>query len=745
MTVSDDLRLNILPGHFSRGVNEVSAWQIAASPPLNHTQNEIQRNLARLCWQLDRADLSAIPYQQGILAVGDRVPWPVHNSPYPLSEPERVSLSSESMEGAIEQLLTRVVTREARSLGYSKWRTKYVRGGSFIRTASAEGLPIEVNRDAFEIRIVVRNNRPFLLLDLSSAMRQPLPLTIGHMQDRGMSEQDIRKVLEGRDVVAEHYSLSGVITGVKWIPVCDSALQPSGRSLVDYWADFGVELDPEERPVIEVLLRGINKKADYPASQLNLSIRGIRLQRDESLQLHPNKRMTSILAHPILTRPLHLGALEVNFDRSFLSVSEMSKMGLASCSGLIPQPDLEFGEKRQSRDPRSVLTYGPAGGPRDIRVIYAVPDDFPINELHAALASYYEKWGFGALGLGDIVSFHGEDRIAYYRAGQTASKTASDEETLIIGVIDGATESYRAFKRGVDSSGSQARRGVQVVKRSTAMGIIAGKQWLAADLLSQGYVKASRRPAWLLANPAGKTMGNAYLAFDVSRRMVTEVDDKKEIVSSTSREASAIASMCDEFGKILVWETYTNHSGEILGYQEAWDILTAALDNIRKSRMEEFKRLVVYKDGPIREAERSSIVRAAKEVRDDYMGETGKNVMIDIVSAVKTGIERIVVRQGDRYDNPSRGTYILMPDRRALVVSSFPRIGTADPMRLKYEATVGGDWKSMETIVHEFFDLTNLDWRSIYQQPKTPLVLQLVQSLGEMLTLDIDQPSYVPL
>ena len=102
-------------------------------------------------------------------------------------------------------------------------------------------------------------------------------------------------------------------------------------------------------------------------------------------------------------------------------------------------------------------------------------------------------------------------------------------------------------------------------------------------------------------------------------------------------------------------------------------------------------------------------------------------------------------RRGEEFANPDRGTYVLLPENRALVVSSAPKFGTADPIHVDYVAAVGGPPTAMKVIVGEFFDLTNLDWRSVYQQPKTPLPLQLVQSLGELLTLDIETPPYIPL
>lgn len=158
-----------------------------------------------------------------------------------------------------------------------------------------------------------------------------------------------------------------------------------------------------------------------------------------------------------------------------------------------------------------------------------------------------------------------------------------------------------------------------------------------------------------------------------------------------------------------------------------------------------FRRLVTYKDGPMRDAERSFITAAAEEVRDEFRQETDVEVQVDLVAVPKTGIERLFLRRGRELGNPERGTYVLLPGNRALLVSSAPRFGTADPIHVNYEAAVGDRPTAMTTIVSEFFDLTNLDWRSVYQQPKTPLPLQLVQSLGELLTLDIESPSCIPL
>lgn len=747
MGLSDDLVLNMMPGHLSGSLAKVSAWRVAATAPAGISDDEKHRALAKLCWRLESQGLVAVPYREGLLVVGKDVPWPIPDAPYPLRSPERVTLASPEMAAGMERLLQRILFKEARALGYSKYRRTFVKAGAFVRTASAAGLPVEVNREAFEARILVEDGAPYLLLDLAAAMRQPLSLTVAHLLDRGLTEPQISKTLIGREVVAEHYSLGGVITGVRWMPVAECIIEDRNQSLVDYWAGIGEELDPSERPVIDVMLKRNKKTATYPPSQLNLSLRGVNIRREERLQTRPGKRMAGIQNHPLVRRPFRLDGVNVRFDPAPLPVSRLVELGLGLDSGVAAVPNLEFGGGFVSQDARSLLGRGPAGGKENLRVVYVAEQDVPVEALHDALADYYERWGFGKLDLEDVVPVAPGDRKSYYRAGQAAAEKirAKPENAIIVGVIEGSTDFYRAVKKGVDAVMKRAFAAVQILRRGTAMDIIAGKQWLAADLLPQVYAKSTKKPAWLLAKPAGGTSGNAYLAFDVSRRVSFELDQEEGVASVISKEASAIASLCDEYGRIITWDTYASHTGELLGKQEAWDILTAAFDNVRRTKGDTFRRLVVYKDGPMRDAERTFIASAAEEVRDEFRRETNVDVQVDLVAVPKTGIERLFQRRGSEFGNPERGTYVLLPGNRALLVSSAPKFGTADPIHVNYEASVGGSPTPMKVIVGEFFDLANLDWRSVYQQPKTPLPLQLVQSLGELLTLDIETPPYIPL
>ena len=736
-----------MAGAFSGSAAKIAAWQIAATSPTRASDDDKHRALAKLCWGLESHGLVAVPYGEGLLVVGKSIPWPIHDAPYPLRSPERVSLTSPGIAVGLERLLQRILFREARALGFSKYRRTFVKAGAFVRTASTAGLPVEVNREAFEARILVKAGAPYISLALAAAMRQPLSLTIAHLAERHLTEQQISKTLVGREVVAEHYSLGGVITGVRWIPVAECIIEDRKQSLVDYWADLGEELDPSERPVIDVLLKRNKKTATYPPSQLNLSLRGVNIRREERLQTPPGKRMTGIQNHPVLLRPFRLDGVECRFEPRLLTVSRLAELGLALDSGVAVAPGLKFGGGFVSPDARSLLGRGPAGGKENLRVAYIAEESVPIEALHEALADYYERWGFGKLELEQVIPVATGGKKSYYRAGQIAAEKihAKPENALIVGVIEGSTESYRAVKRGVATAMKGTFAAVQILHRGTAMDIIAGKQWLAADLLPQMYAKSTKKPAWLLAKPAGGTSGNAYLAFDVSRRISFEMDEEEGVAAAISKEASAVASLCDEYGRIITWDTYASHTGELLGKQEAWDLLTAAFDNARRVNGDAFRRLVVYKDGPMREGERVFITAAAQEVCDEFRGETGLGVQVDLVAVPKTGIERLFLRRGQDFGNPERGTYVYLPDNRALLVSSAPKFGTADPVHINYEASVGGSPTAMKVIVNEFFDLTNLDWRSVYQQPKTPLPLQLVQSLGELLTLDIESPPYIPL
>src|SRR3989475_9223255 len=225
MGLSGDLVLNMMAGAFSGSLEKIAAWQIAATSPAQASDDDKHRALAKLCWGLESHGLLAVPYGEGLLVVGKSITWPIHDAPYPLSPPERVSLTSPGIAVGLERLLQRILFREAKALGFSKYRRTFVKAGAFVRTASAVGLPVEVNREAFEARVLVEDGAPYLFLDLAAAMRQPLSLTIAHLLDRGFMEQQVSKTLICREGVAEHYSMGGVISGVRWIPVSECIIE----------------------------------------------------------------------------------------------------------------------------------------------------------------------------------------------------------------------------------------------------------------------------------------------------------------------------------------------------------------------------------------------------------------------------------------------------------------------------------------------------------------------------------------
>src|SRR2546425_12238876 len=231
-------------------------------------------------------------------------------------------------------------------------------------------------------------------------------------------------------------------------------------------------------------------------------------------------RMTGTQILTIALQPLRHDVVAWRFEPRLLTVSRLAELGLALDSGVAVAPGLKFGGGFVSPDARSLLGRGPAGGKENLRVAYIAEESVPIEALHEALADYYERWGFGKLELEQVIPVATGGKKSYYRAGQIAAEKihAKPENAVIVGVIEGSTESYRAVKRGVATAMKGTFAAVQILHRGTAMDIIAGKQWLAADLLPQMYAKSTKKPAGLLAKPARGTSGNAHLAFDVSRR-----------------------------------------------------------------------------------------------------------------------------------------------------------------------------------------------------------------------------------
>jgi hypothetical protein len=749
--LEESLHLNLVPSIPEGKLDRVSAFHIPAALPPHMETGVFHAALARLGYELERRYGGvAIPYASGILYVGPEFKEIEGDSSLVLGNPKSISLASEEHQRGLERILNRLLRSHARKLGYVKSGPNFVRATGFVSRASSHGVPLELNRDGFAARISVSRGAPFLSLDLHAALRRPLPLLVEYLLQKGMSEGDIEERLVGRDVLTQPFGLSGIIRGLAWTSVAEYVIEDLGQTVYEYWEGRGEAVDPDEFPVVEVFLKRRGSLAPYPPSQVNLSLKGVSLPSREQLQIDPPDRARGIANHPILQQTLALNGWKLTFDPRLMSIAEFMERGIVASCGLAAPPDLSFGGGNVGKNPKEVLRFGPVDGRATLQGIYVSGSEFPLKPFHRALAGYFQSWGFGELQMMESIECE-ESRRGFYRGGQEAGRLLSEinpKDALVLGILDGPEGSYASFKRGVSQKIGRTFHAVQMVRRGTALDIVAGKQWLAADLLSQAYVKATRKPAWTLANPAGGSVGTAFLAFDVSRRQEFLYEEQGELRPATSvirKEASAIASVCDEYGRIVRWDTYPSHSGETLGRDEAWNILTRTVDDVEEVRGDDFRRLVVYKDGPIRDSELAFLRSAAREVVDDFFSEKGRPIQIDFVGVVKSGLERVFKGEDEKFANPERGTFVVMADQTSLICASQPRRGTTKPIRLEYRASVGGDPYPMDALIREFSDLSYLDWRSVYLQPKTPLILQLVQSLGELLTLDIETPTYIPL
>lgn len=746
----EPLYLNLVPGAWDGDLGTVEAFHLPVTPQPHVQEAAFRSALARIGYRLERQYGGiAAPYASGILYVGEE-PGQIDGDPSgTIGRPKRISLISSQHRKGLESLLNRELRRAARNLGYLKSGPNYVRAAGFTTRTSTGGVPLELNRDGFAARVFLSNGLPFLSLDLHAAIRRPIPLLVDYLKQKGVTEAEIEDRLLGRNVSTRPYGLTGVIRGLSWTSVGDFVIEDLGQTLYEYWEKRGEPVDPEEAPVVEVFLKHRRRSAHYPPSQVNLSLRGVSLPSSERLQIRPAERARRIADHPLLDKPLTLADCSLSFPSVLTPIERLKELGAVESMGLVTSPELLFGDGSVGSNPKDVLRWGPVDGAVTIKAIYAGGPDFPLEALHQSLAMYFQKWGFGRLELTKGLEIE-DSRRGYYRGGQEAAQILQDIGTgtaLIVGVLNGSKQGYGAFKQGIAQKMGGAFHAVQMVRRPTALDIIAGKQWLAADLLSQAYVKATRNPAWTLSKPAGGISGNAFLAFDVSRRQEFLFEERGEFHPASSivrKEASAIASVCDDFGRVIEWDSYPSHSGETLGQDEAWSILTRTMDKVIALRGDDFRRLVVYKDGPIRDAELTFLRSAAESAIDDSDTE-GQHIQIDLFGVVKSGLDRIFSRQEGAYANPERGTYVILPGGRALLCASQPWKGTTRPIRLEYRASVGGDRVPMTRVVREFSDLSHLDWRSLYLQPKSPLILQLVQSLGELLTADIETPTYIPL
>jgi len=741
----------------------------------------------RHTWKLSREfpdNTLAVPFRNGeeIMAVG--------KGPPEISFKDLIAkrktitpldMSDLSMRSAMATIINEVIKKRMRHKGY---RTE---GGVILpkypsSKTLANGEPILLYNDGCKIQVDgLTGGHIIVWIDPKVRVKQRASDYIFWRQ-KGQNNTEIESELLGEKVKLEPYNMTGKVESLRWdqtpatytLEASPYLKEKTGKnvlSLQDYWwHTHHIRIAADETPLIGIKLRGREQIVTYPASMVFLSTAGKsyphNIRKSFTMPSIHRVKKTEDLATIILGEPFVMGEHEIRFNLAMADESRLIKIGKVLRTGKVEKPMLLMSRIQKASKPIELLKYGPFSGSRHIPVYYIFPEHprLNISQFHQNLQRFARELKLGKLeNIGKTpVHFSGQKptRNDYWDAARYAGdeidrimKDLKENDLklgkpVLISVLPSKDqEVYAGGKQGAHAG----KHSIQDIILSTAIHIAQDNKYMAYNTVTQIYLKSLEKgeAPWILELPAGNAKGTAYLGYDVSRRHDEETGERKE--------AAATISMVDSRGRHLLNKIHTTQSGEKLDQKTANRVVFEVSGEAHRTFQkygETFQRLVIFKDGVIRKEETENIRLGTKAAIHDMIPKATMpdEIIADLVSVVKSGIERMY--QDNGY-NPNDGEYVVFSDYSAVVVTS--NLGTRvqemtvqttrlEPkFRLTEKEEKDGIPIDIDQLVKEFSDLCNLDWASLYRQPKYPIVLRLVQKLGEQYTLDISDPSYLPL
>jgi hypothetical protein len=165
-----------------------------------------------------------------------------------------------------------------------------------------------------------------------------------------------------------------------------------------------------------------------------------------------------------------------------------------------------------------------------------------------------------------------------------------------------------------------------------------------------------------------------------------------------------------------------------------------------KKKGDDFKRLVIYRDGSDihNESEnwREAILESGEGSRSiKEMIENGESypdeMLMDLVYVNKSPSTRVFKKKGDKTYNPDPGTYVLKDENTGwLSATDSSRGTTVRPLEFQYKErfSLGNSEHEKESVVQimdEYQTQTVLNWASIYSNTKFALPQVLTQEIAK--------------
>ncbi len=479
-----------------------------------------------------------------------------------------------------------------------------------------------------------------------------------------------------------------------------------------------------EYPVIEVKTKG--KMLYFTPSDVLIQY------REEKMTISPKERYElfeqitkDIVSKIRIDFPFLSGSLSFEYDkpREFevcLSDKKNWSLEVIDNSGIMPLRMLRDGGK-------------PLGGPLKIYLVYIIPKvdaygiEKEVNRINELINSKFKEHN-----LGEIID---HDIVFYDWVEQNVEKTRENIKNALRNAINShSNKNGKVIVFPIVVGPSYKGRYYEDVKREASIlgkhsqiilwdNFIGMSEQMAATLACDIYVEALIQEnierleeldglVWRLARPADKKGETVYVGFDYS-------------TDREGRVSGAFALLCDSYGR-LISVKYATLTSDYISEEAARDILVytlkKAIDYANKKKLNEPKRIVFYRDGPLRSIERRNILmgleRAIKALDID-----SKALQLDLVEVIKRHSKRIYSNFRGVVSNPWFGKYVVIPvldkfhSGRALVASTYIRYKdkreeqdfTVKPVEVRY-ASYGSSKSSLEKIVDEYLALTALNF-----------------------------------
>lgn len=510
----------------------------------------------------------------------------------------------------------------------------------------------------------------------------------------------------------------GEITGIEDIKISECTI--NGKTLYEYWKNKNIELNPNEKPVIMVKVTEDKPPLKYPPSLVKVNIERI---------LTPHERHHRI--ETLLNKILAFKIFNISFEKYQIAGYNNINM--------IRDIKLQYGNQSTSASPifatqkyNATLLRGRIKIhnlhillPRELRnneqtIITLIKTSFKENnlgEIENIKTEYYENY-----------SDPSNLAIEFSNKLDNITKAANPNTDFIMPIITENKQLFDITKRDCSKNGFIAKpimietirkilTGPKNLIKPTVFNILLS---IYTDFNTQNSISKHEIPsdiAWKLAKPADDTGETVYAGFDVSR-------ETKEGAS-----AGIIFILYDSYGSMLNANIIPTH-GEKLSYNTLFNTLLELFKNLPK----QVKRIVIFRDGPIRSTDEiTNITKVFENLNKQY----GIKHM-DFIGVIKRNNLRLFKNTTTGITKPDTGFLNIwgisrfgVDAERALIISSEAKIGTTKPIIIERYKSPYNSNKSINDIAKEYLHLCRLNfWNGITGTSKLPLPLKMADTLA---------------